>query len=74
MATSEKDLTIQAVDKQALSKGLRVDLEHGSIREIDHDAEKKLLRKIDLNLITLFGALYLMSFLGKFHLQAISMK
>lgn len=32
---------------------------------IDPRAEKKLLRKIDLNLITLFGALYLMSFLGR---------
>lgn len=38
----------------------------GSIEDvIDPRAEKKLLRKIDLNLITLFGALYLMSFLGK---------
>jgi len=36
----------------------------GALPEIDHVAEKKLLRKIDINLITLFGALYLMSFLG----------
>lgn len=37
----------------------------GTYPEIDFVAEKKLLRKIDINLITLFGALYLMSFLGK---------
>ena len=37
----------------------------GTVEEfIDHDAEKKIIRKIDLNLITLFGCLYLMSFLG----------
>ncbi|KAF2100183.1 MFS general substrate transporter [Rhizodiscina lignyota] len=34
------------------------------IAAIDPVAEKKLLRKLDLNIITLFGALYLMSFLG----------
>ncbi|KAF2112236.1 major facilitator superfamily domain-containing protein [Lophiotrema nucula] len=32
---------------------------------IDHDTEKKIIRKIDLNLITLFGCLYLMSFLDR---------
>lgn len=32
---------------------------------IDPAGEKKILRKIDANLITLFGALYLMSFLGE---------
>ncbi|KAF1990633.1 MFS general substrate transporter [Aulographum hederae CBS 113979] len=32
---------------------------------IDHKREKKLLHKIDLNLMTLFGALYLMSFLDR---------
>ncbi|RDW89671.1 MFS general substrate transporter-52 [Coleophoma cylindrospora] len=33
--------------------------------DIDYVAEKKLLRKIDINLITLFGALYLMCFLDR---------
>ena len=41
----------------------KADEEHGTVLEIDHVAEKKLVGKIDLNLITLFGALYLMSFL-----------
>jgi hypothetical protein len=31
------------------------DYQHGTITEIDHVAEKKVLRKIDINLITLFG-------------------
>lgn len=31
---------------------------------IDSQEEKRILRKIDVNLITLFGVLYLMSFLG----------
>ncbi|KAK5131207.1 hypothetical protein LTR08_001232 [Meristemomyces frigidus] len=32
---------------------------------VDHQAEKRVLRKIDLNLISIFGALYLMSFLDR---------
>lgn len=37
----------------------------GSAEEvIDHDAEKRVIRKVDFNLITIFGALYMMSFLG----------
>ncbi|CZR64272.1 uncharacterized protein PAC_14170 [Phialocephala subalpina] len=43
---------------------VNVDTEHGTLG-IDHVAEKKLIRKIDLNLMTLFGALYLMSFLDR---------
>jgi hypothetical protein len=31
------------------------DYQHGTITEIDHVAEKRVLRKIDINLITLFG-------------------
>lgn len=31
------------------------DYQHGTTTEIDHVAEKKVLRKIDINLITLFG-------------------
>ncbi|RFU30936.1 hypothetical protein B7463_g5423, partial [Scytalidium lignicola] len=43
------------------------DEDYGTVTdiEIDHAAEKRLLRKIDINLITLFGALYLMSFLDR---------
>lgn len=41
------------------------DIEYGTVGQIDEVAEKKLLRKVDLNLITLFGALYLMSFLDR---------
>jgi len=38
----------------------------GSIDDlIDEQAERKVLRKIDFNLISVFGCLYLMSFLGK---------
>ncbi|WWD18844.1 hypothetical protein CI109_103299 [Kwoniella shandongensis] len=36
--------------------------QHG---EIDHVAERRVLRKIDYNLITIFGALYMMSFLDR---------
>jgi hypothetical protein len=44
------------------------ELEVGEVSDaIDHKTEKKLVRKIDLYLITLFGALYLMSFLGLLH-------
>ena len=32
---------------------------------IDREAEKRVLRKVDLNLLSVFGALYLMSFLGR---------
>ncbi|KAE8445629.1 hypothetical protein EG329_013263 [Mollisiaceae sp. DMI_Dod_QoI] len=62
----KKDLEFP-VDGDAGSKtdvNLHVDSEHGTVG-IDYVAEKKLLRKIDLNLITLFGALYLMSFLDR---------
>ncbi|KUJ14691.1 MFS general substrate transporter [Mollisia scopiformis] len=55
------------VDGDLASKhevNLKVDIENGRLA-IDHVAEKKLMRKIDLNLITLFGALYLMSFLDR---------
>ena len=42
------------------------DKDVGSIEdEIDHQAEKNVVRKIDLNLISIFGVLYLMSFLGE---------
>ncbi len=52
----KKDLEFP-VDGDAGSKtdvNLHVDSEHGTVG-IDYVAEKKLLRKIDLNLITLFG-------------------
>ena len=39
----------------------------GTIEEFRDDArEKQVVHKVDLCLMTLFGALYLMSFLGKF--------
>lgn len=46
----------------------------GSIEDdIDYAAEKKIVRKMDLNLISIFGVLYLMSFLGKiFALHAVT--
>lgn len=48
-----------------IPSGSDADIESGAVGEIDELSEKKLLRKIDLNLITLFGALYLMSFLDR---------
>ena len=41
------------------------DIDEGIYEDVvDHAAEKKIVRKMDRNLITVFGALYLMSFLG----------
>lgn len=54
--TEKRDLEL-AVDGDAASKNeanLNADSKN-EIVEIDHVAEKKLMRKIDLNLITLFG-------------------
>jgi hypothetical protein len=67
MAAFEKDPGLQAADKESLARprNPQVDDQHGRIWEIDHMAEKKLLRKIYQKLITLFGALYFMSFLGR---------
>ncbi|KAK5115895.1 hypothetical protein LTR62_000351 [Meristemomyces frigidus] len=41
-----------------MDKGIYEDL-------VDHEAEQKVVRKMDRNLITVFGALYLMSFLDR---------
>ena len=44
-----------------------LDVATGSLDDVvDHAAERKIVRKMDLNLITVFGGLYLMSFLGMF--------
>ncbi|KAK8864132.1 hypothetical protein IAR55_001378 [Kwoniella newhampshirensis] len=51
--TDEKDIVVVDVN----------DVAHGE--EIDHVAERKVLRKIDWNLISIFGALYMMSFLDR---------
>lgn len=40
--------------------------------DIDRGVERQILRKIDLNLISIFGALYLMSFLGDISVPSFS--
>ena len=51
-----EDQTTSATDLQDQEQGKILDTD-----TIDHVAEKKVLRKIDLNLISLFGVLYLAS-------------
>jgi hypothetical protein len=49
-----------------------VQVAEGSYEEaINTIEEKKVVRKMDLNLITLFGALYLMSFLGEYVMDGV---
>ena len=64
----KKDLGLRTLDHGLSPRSSDIEMHHGAISEveIDYVAEKKLIRKIDLNLITLFGALYLMSFLDKY--------
>lgn len=67
METSKEIHDLQTDSKTSSTQGRPVDKdsEHGDIlNTIDPVAEKKLVRKLDINIITLFGALYLMSFLG----------
>lgn len=57
------------VDGDVLSKGeiMNDDSKYGIV-EIDHAAEKKLLRKIDLNLITLFGVSLIVELVNIFNI------
>lgn len=69
MGAKEIDVDSQAFDVS--ERPSKHELERGDlVATRDPVAEQKLLRKLDMNIITLFGALYLMSFLGK--LDALS--
>lgn len=50
----KRDLESPTYGDAAEKHEANVDTEHGTIG-IDHVAERKLVRKIDLNLMTLFG-------------------
>jgi hypothetical protein len=65
LSNDKFSLSVTAARDGNVASDVDKELEIGEVSDtIDHKTEKKLVRKIDLNLITLFGALYLMSFLG----------